>query len=100
LIDISAGKNDALNRGVTKAGSGMKKLRCFDLQTQIGRGAQQKPLLVIVSYRNLGLSSSGTLEGPGTQGLAMSAVAIPLGETTPCGRAQDFNAHNYIAALA
>jgi len=78
----------------------MEKPCRLDLQTQIGRSAKQKPLLVIVGYSNLGLSSRGTLESPGTQGLAIRAVAIPLGETTPCGRAQDFNAHNYIAALA
>ena len=78
----------------------MEKLCRFDLQTQIRRGTKEKPLLVIVGYGYLGLSSSRTLESPGTQGLAIRAVAIPLGETTPCGRAQDFNAHNYIAALA
>jgi len=78
----------------------MKKAGSLDLQAQVRRRSEQKPILVIVAYCNLGLSPRWALEGPGAQGLAIAAVAVPLGETTPCGRAQDFDPHNYIAALA
>ena len=42
---------------------------------------------------DLGLSTSFALESPGSQGLAIPAVTIPLRKTTPRGRAQDFDAH-------
>ena len=42
---------------------------------------------------DLGLRTSFALEGPGTQGSAVSAVAIPLRKPAPCGRAQDFDVH-------
>jgi hypothetical protein len=57
-------------------------------------------VLVVVGNCDLGLSTSFALESPGAQGLAVTAVAIPLRKPAPCGRAQDFDVHRYIAALA
>lgn len=57
-------------------------------------------MLAVVAYSDLGLGTGFTLEGPRAHGLAASAVAIPLRKTAPRGRAQDFDAHSYIAALA
>ena len=74
--------------------------RGLNLQAQIRRRVQEKVTLVVVGNCDLGLSTSLALESPGARGLAVMAVAIPLRKPASCGRAQDFDAHSYIAALA
>src|ERR1700733_12845286 len=68
------------------------KLRCGDqLLTQIRRGIDQKPVLVIGADRNrsLGASKFGML---GSRDPANPASAIPLRNPTTCRGAQDDDA--------
>jgi hypothetical protein len=93
LINITTSQQNASNGRISPRIPRMQRWRRFDLQTQIGRGVQQKPGAIVVAYRDLGLGPALAPESPGTKRLTVATVAIPLWKTTSCGRAQDFYAH-------
>ena len=93
VIEISARQHDTANRRITYPGTRMQFWSGFDLRAQVGRRPEQKPCFPIAADRNLRLRTRLTAKLPAAHGMAIRASAIPLGESSSGGRAEDFDVH-------
>jgi hypothetical protein len=95
VIDVGVGENGSGDRGLTQAFSRMEFGSGFDLRAKIGRGSEQEPGAIVGAECNLGLSAGLAVQSCGADCAAVWAGAVPLGESSTCGRAEDLNAHDY-----
>ena len=98
LIYVRARQNDALNRRISNsvAGTesfGMQRGRRFNLDAEVRRGVQQKPVFAVTADGNLGLCSWFPLKCAGTNRSAIRAGTIPLRKAASGCGAQNLNPH-------
>jgi hypothetical protein len=66
----------------------------FDLRAQVGRSAEQKPGDCVRADCDLRLRPGFSLKGSGAHSATVGAGAIPLGESSPGGGAENLHAHD------
>ena len=87
VVDVGVAEDGAGDRRLAYAFAGMEFRSGFDLRAQVGRGAEQKPVLVVGADGNLRLGASFTLKRSRAQGAAIWAGAVPLRKASSGGRA-------------
>src|SRR6267154_6230560 len=95
MVEIGAGKNNALNRRSACPRTRMQLWRGFDLITQIRRSTQQEPRRAIGTDGHLSLRSRLALKLSAADGMTVRTSTIPLGECSSGSGAEDLHLHQF-----
>ena len=87
LVDLRVHQEDGADGGVTQGSRGLQCREASDLLQDVGRRVEQKPVLVIGADRDGGLRAWLETRVALAAGMAIGAVAVPLGKSPACSRA-------------
>jgi len=96
MIDVSIEQNRSTDWGMSRYAIGCSRTQFrgrFDLRAQVGRSSEKEPVLGVSADRDLGLGSGFSVKCSDAHCTAIRAGAIPLGEASASGRAENFDLH-------